>query len=119
MFLRKTPRKKDGKAHDYWSVVENKRVAGGRVVQRRVLAEGNELYVYLAQPDGRNQTRAAADRRWRTGLQSMAAAVDCSVEHLCVCSGAFRPRSRWCLASVPCLLGQQEVETQMHADKKG
>ena len=22
-------------------------------------------------------------------------------------------------ASVPCLLGQQEVETQMHADKKG
>ena len=33
MFLRKTPRKKDGKTHDYWSVVENKRVAGGRVVQ--------------------------------------------------------------------------------------
>ncbi len=26
MFLRKTQRKKDGKTHDYWSVVENKRV---------------------------------------------------------------------------------------------
>ena len=30
MFLRKTQRKKDGKTHEYWSVVENKRVAGGR-----------------------------------------------------------------------------------------
>src|ERR1700692_1028754 len=40
MFLRKTPRKKDGKTHDYWSIVENKRVAGGRVVQRHVLYLG-------------------------------------------------------------------------------
>ena len=40
MFLRKTPRKKNGKTHDYWSVVENKRVAGGRVVQRHVLYLG-------------------------------------------------------------------------------
>ena len=40
MFLRKTPRKKDGKTHDYWSVVENKRVAGGRVVRRHVLYLG-------------------------------------------------------------------------------
>jgi Transposase DDE domain len=40
MFLRKIPRKKDGKTHDYWSVVENKRVAGGRVVQRHVLYLG-------------------------------------------------------------------------------
>ena len=40
MFLRKTRRKKDGKTHEYWSVVENKRVAGGRVVQRHVLYLG-------------------------------------------------------------------------------
>src|SRR5512136_973742 len=40
MFLRKTPRKKDGKTHDYWSVVENKRLRGGRVVQRHVLYLG-------------------------------------------------------------------------------
>jgi hypothetical protein len=40
MFLRKTQRKKDGKAHEYWSVVENKRVVGGRVVQRHVLYLG-------------------------------------------------------------------------------
>jgi hypothetical protein len=40
MFRRKTQRKKDGKTHEYWSVVENKRVAGGRVVQRHVLYLG-------------------------------------------------------------------------------
>ena len=40
MFLRSTTRKKDGKHHRYWSVVENHRVAGGRVVQRQVLYLG-------------------------------------------------------------------------------
>jgi hypothetical protein len=40
MFLRQTIRKKDGKEHRYLSVVENKRVAGGRVVQRHVLYLG-------------------------------------------------------------------------------
>lgn len=40
MFLRATVRKKNGKEHHYWSVVENRRVAGGRVVQRHVLYLG-------------------------------------------------------------------------------
>jgi len=40
MFLRQMIRKKDGKEHRYFSVVENKRVAGGRVVQRHVLYLG-------------------------------------------------------------------------------
>ena len=40
MFLRSTSRKKDGKEHRYFSIVENKRVAGGRVVQRHVLYLG-------------------------------------------------------------------------------
>src|SRR5208282_2810256 len=40
MFLRATIRKKDGKEHRYFSVVENKRVGGGRVVQRHVLYLG-------------------------------------------------------------------------------
>ncbi len=40
MFLRAKSRKKDGKAHRYWSVVENRRVAGGGVVQRQVLYLG-------------------------------------------------------------------------------
>jgi hypothetical protein len=40
MFLRCTSRKKDGKEHRYWNVVENRRLAGGRVVQRQVLYLG-------------------------------------------------------------------------------
>jgi len=40
MFLRSKIRKKDGKSHRYWSVVENRRVGGGRVVQRHVLYLG-------------------------------------------------------------------------------
>lgn len=37
MFLRAATRKKDGKEYRYFSVVEKKRVSGGRVLQRHVL----------------------------------------------------------------------------------
>ena len=40
MFLRCSTRKKDGKEHHYWSLVENRRLAEGRVVQRHVLYLG-------------------------------------------------------------------------------
>jgi hypothetical protein len=51
MFSRATARKKDGKEHRYWSVVENRRVAGGRVVQRHVL--------YLGEINSSQRTRLA------------------------------------------------------------
>jgi hypothetical protein len=40
MFLRSNRRKKDGKVHEYWSVVENRRLHDGRVVQRQLLYLG-------------------------------------------------------------------------------
>src|SRR5258708_2421792 len=40
MFLRFSIRKKDGKKHRYWSIVENRRISGGRVLQRHVLYLG-------------------------------------------------------------------------------
>src|SRR3979490_1984925 len=40
MFLRRTERKKNGKSHHYWNVVENRRLDDGRVVQRHVLYLG-------------------------------------------------------------------------------
>jgi hypothetical protein len=40
MFLRSKKRRKDGKTHRYFSVVENRRVRSGRVVQRQVLFLG-------------------------------------------------------------------------------
>lgn len=66
MFLRSTIRQKDDKEHRYWSVVESRRVAGGRVVQRPVL--------YLGEI---NSSQAAA---WR---KSIAVLED----------GAARPRT--------------------------
>lgn len=40
MFLRATVRRKDGKEHRYWSIVENRRVRAGRTVQQTVLYLG-------------------------------------------------------------------------------
>ena len=40
MFVRCKMRRKDGKEHRYWSVVENVRVRVGRVMQRQVLYLG-------------------------------------------------------------------------------
>src|SRR3954471_7685773 len=55
MFLRGTKRKKDGKEHRYFSVVENRRMADGRTLQRQV--------VYLGEI---NDSQQAA---WRKSLQ--------------------------------------------------
>ena len=68
MFLRCTPRKKNGKLHRYWSLVENKRCAGDKIVQRHVLYLGeiNERQEVVWQtaadafPDGEPQPRTAA-----------------------------------------------------------
>jgi hypothetical protein len=40
MYLRCNRRIKDGKEHRYWNIVESKRCAGGKVVQRQVLYLG-------------------------------------------------------------------------------
>ena len=55
MFLRFNTRKKDGKEHRYWSVVENRRLRAGHTIQRTVL--------YLGEI---NDTQQAA---WRKSLE--------------------------------------------------
>ena len=55
MFLRYNTRKKDGKVHRYWSVVENRRLRAGHTTQRTVL--------YLGEI---NDTQQAA---WRKSLE--------------------------------------------------
>ena len=55
MFLRCSKRKKNGKTHSYWSLVENRRVSGGRVVQHHVL--------YLGEING------AQERQWRKTIE--------------------------------------------------
>jgi hypothetical protein len=70
MFLRHTKRKKDGKEHRYWSIVENRRIGGGRVVQRPLLYLGeiNDLQeLALAQVNRHPGGRGTASRERRTG----------------------------------------------------
>jgi hypothetical protein len=40
MYLHRTQRRKNGKDHEYWSIVESRRLTNGRVVQRHVLYLG-------------------------------------------------------------------------------
>ena len=54
MFLRANKRVKDGKTHRYWSVVENRRIAGGRIYERR-----SDL-----PPDGKHFIYFAMNGRW-------------------------------------------------------
>ena len=55
MFLRSTNRKKDGKDHRYFSIVENRRLVGGKTTQRTVL--------YLGEINDQQQTA------WRKTLE--------------------------------------------------
>ena len=55
MFLRSTRRKKDGKEHRYFSVVENRRLSAGKTAQRTVL--------YLGEVNDRQE------RAWRKTLE--------------------------------------------------
>lgn len=55
MFLRSTLRKKDGKTHRYFSVVENRRLSLGQAAQRTVL--------YLGEINGQQQ------QAWRKSIE--------------------------------------------------
>jgi len=63
MFLRATNRKKDGKDHRYFSVIENRRVAGGKTIQRTVL--------YLGEINDSSRPHGA--RRWRCSMSNSSA----------------------------------------------
>src|SRR5258708_1253824 len=83
MFLRCKVRRKDGKQHRYWSVVENTRVAGGRVVQRHVL--------YLGEI---NDTQELA---WRRSIEVLEeGATHARAEHRDKMRCRFRPPRRTC-----------------------
>src|SRR3981081_1911395 len=93
MFLRCKVRRKDGKQHRYWSVVENTRTARGRVVQRHVLYLGEindtqelagrrSIEVLEDAPRNRGRCRCfrktAAPACWRTPRLSTSSCRCCS-----------------------------------------
>ena len=86
MFLRHKIRHKDGKKHRYWSIVENRRVSGGRTVQRHVLYLGE---INDAQRAAWCQTIEAFDEGSRHTRQialfpegRTAPTLDCDVVHV-------------------------------------
>ena len=86
MFVRWKKRRKDGKEHRYWSVVENVRVRGGRVVQRQVCC------IWGRSTTASVRRGAARSRLWK-GSRVRGRLTDVIV--LCVCavvSGA----EGWC-----------------------
>src|SRR5215472_3243491 len=84
MFLRCKVRRKDGKQHRYWSVVENTRVAGGRMVQRHVL--------YLGEI---NDSQEVAWRRSIDVLEDGAALADASTVHVKLSQLQLRRPRQW------------------------
>jgi hypothetical protein len=64
MFLRHKLRRKVGKEHRYWSIVQNHRVSGGRTVQRHVLYLGE---INDSQRAAWCQTIEAFDEREQAG----------------------------------------------------
>lgn len=71
MFLRSKTRKKDGKEHRYGSVVENRRVANGRVEQRQVL--------YLGEINDAQRAAGAVPLRSLTKLRALPPRWPCSL----------------------------------------
>ena len=53
--MRVSTRRKDGKVHRYWSIVENRRLPGGRVLQRHVR--------YLG------EINSSQERAWRKSVE--------------------------------------------------
>jgi hypothetical protein len=115
MFLRRTQRKKDGKTHCYWSVVENQRVHGGRVVQRHVLYLGEinssqaavwrKAIEVLDDDAGRPQTLALFPEDYCTAVAADASIVQLRLSEMRLC----RPR-QW---GACWLAGQLWLELQL------
>ena len=115
MFLRHKLRRKDGKQHRYWSIVENRRVSGGRTVQRHVLYLGE---INDAQQAAWCRTIEAFDERGHHGRQialfpedRTPPVLDCDVVHVRL-SGLrlHRPR-QWGACWLAC-----ELWEELHLD---
>ena len=99
MFLRHKTRNKDGKKHRYWSIVENRRVSGGRTVQRHVLYLGE---INDAQRAAWCQTLEAFDETSRQVKQialfpedQAAPSLDCDVVHVRLSELRLRRPRQW------------------------
>ena len=111
MFLRHKLRRKDGKEHRYWSIVENRRVSGGRTVQRHVLYLGE---INDSQRAAWCQTIEAFDESGQGGRQvalfpedRAAPLLDCDVVHVRLSGLRLRRPRQWGGCWLACHLWDQ------------
>ena len=111
MFLRHKVRRKDGKEHRYWSIVENRRVAGGRTMQRHVLYLGE---INDSQKAAWCQTIEAFDEGGQQARQialfpedRAAPALDCDVVHVRLSGLRLRRPRQWGACWLVCHLWDQ------------
>ena len=100
MFLRHKLRRKDGKEHRYWSIVVNRRVSGGRIVQRHVLYPARRVV-----PDDRGVRREGAGqpagRVVPRGLCGAAIGLRCGAGPAQQSAASPAAAMGWLLAGVP------------------
>ncbi len=108
MFLRHKICRKDGKEHRYWSIVENRRVSGGRTVQRHVLYLGE---INDSQRAAWCQTIEAFDETGQNGKQialfpedRAPPALDCDVVHVRLSGLRLRNPRQWGACWLACHL---------------
>ena len=111
MFLRHKTRHKDGKEHRSWSIVENRRVAGGRTVQRHVLYLGE---INDSQRAAWCQAIEAFDESGQRSRQialfpedRTAPALDCDVVHVRLGGLRLRRPRQWGACWLACQLWDQ------------
>jgi transposase len=111
MFLRHKLRRKDGKEHRYWSIVENRRVSGGRTVQRHVLYLGE---INDDQKAAWCRTIEAFDEGGRQARQialfpedRAAPALNCDVVHVRLSGLRLRRPRQWGACWLACHLWDQ------------
>ena len=111
MFLRHKIRHKDGKEHRYWSIVQNRRVAGGRTVQRHVLYLGE---INDSQRAAWCQAIEAFDESGQRSRQialfpedRTAPALDCDVVHVRLGGLRLRRPRQWGACWLACQLWDQ------------
>ncbi len=111
MFLRHKIRRKDGKEHRYWSVVENRRVGSGRTVQRHVLYLGE---INDTQRTAWCRTIEAFDEGGQHAKQialfpedRAAPPLDCDVVHVRLSGMRLRRPRQWGACWLACHLWEQ------------
>jgi transposase len=117
MFLRCSKRRKDGKEHLYWSVVENRRCGGDRIIQRHVLYLGElngrqeaawrKTVELLGQEDAAAPQQVALFPEEHAPLEATAAANEAPVVRIKLAELALRRPRQWGACWLGCELWQQ------------